>query len=261
MDRRAALRTGAGIAGLVAGARPKISNADTNKISAETLRYWQAFINEVYNQNYRDMKTNSLVRFETHKNTGSSYEPFSFMVAEDIVDGICTLGSDNDITSVINPRPVGYDPSAEEVSREEKEAAACEMLEIDRLIIPDVIYDKTGSTIVKDVGIAAEYLGWGIPTGVEQNYRPQQLKLNGNFPNPFNPLTNIEFEVPQNSSPVTLTIYNRLGQEVKTLIRDQDLRPGRHGVIWQPENLASGSYYAVIKNSEISRTQKMMYAK
>jgi hypothetical protein len=70
---------------------------------------------------------------------------------------------------------------------------------------------------------------------------PTTFKLEQNFPNPFNPSTTIQFELPK-SAHVTLTIYNILGQVVRTLV-DEERPAGVHNVRFDAGRLASGVYF------------------
>ncbi|UCG55151.1 MAG: T9SS type A sorting domain-containing protein, partial [Dehalococcoidia bacterium] len=60
------------------------------------------------------------------------------------------------------------------------------------------------------------------------------------YPNPFNPSTTIEFDLPKTSQ-VTLKIYNILGEEVATLVSDR-LTAGSYSYEWNASNLSSGVY-------------------
>ena len=74
---------------------------------------------------------------------------------------------------------------------------------------------------------------------------PAEFSLAQNFPNPFNPNTEIRFELPANAD-VTLKVYNLLGEKVVTLVNGTH-EVGRHTVVWnsldqQGMQLASGLY-------------------
>ena len=77
---------------------------------------------------------------------------------------------------------------------------------------------------------------------------PEEFSLGQNYPNPFNPITQMEYSLPQ-SSKVVISIYNVLGQEIKTLVnKDQDY--GYHSVSWDGadrlgKSVASG--YTLLK--------------
>ena len=60
---------------------------------------------------------------------------------------------------------------------------------------------------------------------------PAEFVLDQNYPNPFNPTTRIEYGLPINSD-INLTIYDLLGQEVRTLISKDYRQAGYHNSIW-----------------------------
>ena len=69
--------------------------------------------------------------------------------------------------------------------------------------------------------------------------------LYANYPNPFNPVTTIEFYLP-NTGEVTLKIFNVLGEEVTTLL-SASLLSGFHSYQWDAGNMPSGIYYYTIQ--------------
>lgn len=69
---------------------------------------------------------------------------------------------------------------------------------------------------------------------------PEKFELYQNFPNPFNPLTAISYQLTANSS-ISLKIYNLLGQEVASLV-DGDRLAGYHQEIWNATKYSSGVY-------------------
>ena len=74
----------------------------------------------------------------------------------------------------------------------------------------------------------------------ESDVLPQVFTLYQNHPNPFNPLTTIEYPLPQ-SGDVSFIIYNLLGEKLTSLVRE--LQPaGNHQVIWNASNVSSGIY-------------------
>jgi hypothetical protein len=70
---------------------------------------------------------------------------------------------------------------------------------------------------------------------------PKDFALYQNFPNPFNPATELRFDIPT-SSKVTIRIYNILGQEITSLV-DAQMSPGRYSVKWKAEHSPSGVYF------------------
>ncbi|MCF8296836.1 MAG: T9SS type A sorting domain-containing protein [Melioribacteraceae bacterium] len=95
-----------------------------------------------------------------------------------------------------------------------------------------------------------------ITVSVTDDLFPNEFYLLQNYPNPFNPSTNIEFTMPE-SEFVELSIFNTLGQKVKTLINDV-VSSGYHNIKFKGENLSSGIYYYQIKTKDISEVKKML---
>ena len=81
-----------------------------------------------------------------------------------------------------------------------------------------------------------------VPNYATDEYKPAQFKLEQNYPNPFNPVTTIEFNLMERAQ-VTLKVYNVIGQEVMTLLNNEDMDYGRQGVQFNAGNLASGIYF------------------
>ena len=90
---------------------------------------------------------------------------------------------------------------------------------------------------------------------------PGRTELLGNYPNPFNPVTVIPFHL-QESSRITLSVYNALGQRVDRPISETQYRAGTHSVSFNAENLPSGFYfYRLEDDSGWSQTRKMILVK
>ncbi len=84
-------------------------------------------------------------------------------------------------------------------------------------------------------------------------------KLDQNCPNPFNPITTIQYELPQRSD-VQVTIYDLLGRDVTTLVSEtQDA--GYKSIQWDATNVSSGMYFYQIKAGEYIVTRKMLLLK
>ena len=82
--------------------------------------------------------------------------------------------------------------------------------------------------------------------------------LHQNYPNPFNPETNISFDLPK-TSPVTLKIFNLIGQEVATIVNGQ-LPAGTHSYRVGSErySLTSGVYFYRLSAGNFVETRKMI---
>jgi hypothetical protein len=85
---------------------------------------------------------------------------------------------------------------------------------------------------------------------------PKEYNLSQNFPNPFNPKTIINYELPITNF-VELTIYNLLGQKVITLINEHQ-NAGYHQIEWEASDFASGIYYYKINAGDFQDVKKMI---
>jgi len=88
---------------------------------------------------------------------------------------------------------------------------------------------------------------------------PESYSLSNNYPNPFNPTTNIKYSIPK-AGHVLLQVYNMLGQRVATLV-DKQQNAGYYTISFNASQLASGVYFYRIKAGSFVKTQKMMLIK
>ena len=86
--------------------------------------------------------------------------------------------------------------------------------------------------------------------------KPLVFSLDQNYPNPFNPETMISFTLPEAGKKV-LSIYNNLGQEVRSLI-NEDMAAGPHQVSFNAVSLPSGIYYYQLESGSYRSVKKMM---
>ncbi len=104
-----------------------------------------------------------------------------------------------------------------------------------------------------------------LPAPVALQTRPEVFALANNYPNPFNPATTIKYALPQ-AADVALTVYNVLGQPVRTLVAEHQ-NAGRYVVEWDATNdsghsLSSGMYfYRLQAGGEFLEVKKMLLLK
>ena len=110
--------------------------------------------------------------------------------------------------------------------------------------------------------------GWGIIDAVasidyldsaRSDVKPTTYALDQNYPNPFNPATRIGFRI-LHESPVTITVYNTLGEKVRVLL--DEVKPfGKHAVTFDGSQLPSGVYYYRLQAADFSEARKMILLK
>ena len=99
---------------------------------------------------------------------------------------------------------------------------------------------------------------------VDDNGIPNAFALHGNYPNPFNPTTQIRFDLPYRGN-VNIHIYNMLGQKVKVFSMP-NTPPGRHAITWNGTNqkgqaLSAGVYLYQMISEDFVKTRKMILLK
>ena len=95
--------------------------------------------------------------------------------------------------------------------------------------------------------------------GEESGALQQNFTLYQNHPNPFNPETVIEYELPMRSE-VSLIIYNLRGEEVVRLVKST-VPSGNHRVSWDASNVPSGIYFYRLQAGDFVQTRKMVLLK
>ncbi|MFZ1321637.1 MAG: choice-of-anchor V domain-containing protein [Ignavibacteria bacterium] len=100
--------------------------------------------------------------------------------------------------------------------------------------------------------------------GINNLNNPVYYKLDQNFPNPFNPSTNISFEIPK-AEFVNLKVFDITGKEISTLV-NQGLQAGKYNIRFDLNNsnyhnLNSGIYFYTLKTDNYTETKRMMLIK
>ena len=100
-----------------------------------------------------------------------------------------------------------------------------------------------------------------FPLGIQPiaGNTPTQYSLGQNYPNPFNPTTTIKYDLPVDSR-VSLKVYNILGQEVATLV-NQEQNAGTKSISWNAANAASGVYFYRLDAGHFTSVRKLLLLK
>ncbi|MBS1494065.1 MAG: Omp28-related outer membrane protein [Bacteroidetes bacterium] len=122
-----------------------------------------------------------------------------------------------------------------------------------------VIFKDSGvlNTSEMEQGISAPVVTTAI--GNQGSEVPEKYELSQNFPNPFNPTTNINFAIPKDGF-ASLKVYNTLGQLVGTYL-DGYVKAGFYNAQIDGASLASGVYFYTLKTSNFVETKKMNLVK
>ena len=100
--------------------------------------------------------------------------------------------------------------------------------------------------------------------GNSSNGFPDRFTTHPNFPNPFNPTTQIRYDLPEEQN-VTITIYDVMGRNIRNLINSNQTA-GYHSIHWDAKNdigegVAAGMYIYTIQAGEFRATKKMVLLK
>ena len=83
-----------------------------------------------------------------------------------------------------------------------------------------------------------------------------EFSLDQNSPNPFNPMTEIKFNLPRSMN-ATLTVYNVRGQVVETL-KSGIMSAGQHSVTWDARSHASGVYFYRLQAGALTQSKSLV---
>ena len=137
--------------------------------------------------------------------------------------------------------------------------------------LPDIdLLRPASDSELLDAGVDIGFDYWGLApdlgaleynpttgTAIDRYQKTDKTTLYPNYPNPFNPETTIRYTLIEPGY-VTLTIYNMLGQKVRTLVEHHH-HPGEFNVHWQGQNdastpVASGIYVYQLTSSTAQGT-------
>jgi hypothetical protein len=120
-------------------------------------------------------------------------------------------------------------------------------------------YCIDGDTLTFEVPIVVQ-----VVSAEPEHFIPEVFTLHQNHPNPFNPVTTLRYDLPEDGL-VNITIYDMMGRVVKTLINDQQTA-GYRSTQWDATNdagspVSAGVYLYSIEAGEFRQTKKMILLK
>lgn len=132
----------------------------------------------------------------------------------------------------------------------------------DSLVRVDTLHAQGSASIVLSDGVPLFVSGASGVAAVGQESAeniPRQFELFQNHPNPFNPSTEIRFQLPK-ATRVTLKVFNMLGEEVATLVNDAR-SPGLQVITWDASGMPSGVYFYCLQAGENIAAKRMILLK
>ena len=114
-----------------------------------------------------------------------------------------------------------------------------------------------------------DYVGYQDTTScgqvsITEKILPITYELYNPYPNPFNPVTTLRYDLPEDAL-VNITIYDMMGRQVKTLINEEQ-KAGNRSLQWNATNdagspVSAGIYLYMVQIGEFRQTKKMVLLK
>jgi len=114
------------------------------------------------------------------------------------------------------------------------------------------IFESSGNFKIKEVSAASG------DSFIKVNL-PEKRSLFKSYPNPFNPVTNIQYEIPAETL-VNISVYDMQGRMVTELVNDKK-QSGDHVVQWNAQDASSGLYIVKMSLQGKTTTQKVLLLK
>jgi len=120
------------------------------------------------------------------------------------------------------------------------------------MVMSDICWTDTISFVV------------GEQLNVNKKSIPEQFSLKNPYPNPFNPVTTLSYELPEDAK-VNITIFDMMGRKISTLVSSQQ-SAGYKSIKWNATNnqgqpVSAGVYLYTIEAGEFRQTKKMVLLK
>ena len=118
------------------------------------------------------------------------------------------------------------------------------------------LFDYRGDLVIEE-SIVADWYGSDI--SVREVILPKEFSLERAYPNPFNPVTTIQYELPVDAA-VNIIVYDLQGRKTAELVNELKTA-GYYTLKWDASDHASGIYFVKLMTSEFTKTQKLMLVK
>ncbi|MFA6542356.1 MAG: T9SS type A sorting domain-containing protein [Bacteroidota bacterium] len=138
--------------------------------------------------------------------------------------------------------------------------AAADPADFGNLTLRQGSSSASGQVTIDEIAVGQTWSS--LVTDVKRNtpeLLPEKFSLEQNFPNPFNPTTMINYQLPMNSF-VTLKVYDMIGREIAALV-DAEQSAGTYSVAFDGSGLSSGLYFYSLQTKNFTVTKKMLLLK
>ena len=99
----------------------------------------------------------------------------------------------------------------------------------------------------------------GTSLSNEDNLLPSTFDISNAYPNPFNPSTTVNIDIPE-AGLLNVSVYNLKGQLVSTVV-NKTVYPGSHSFVWNGSGLTSGLYVMSVTYNDNTYNQKVTLVK
>ena len=103
------------------------------------------------------------------------------------------------------------------------------------------------------------YTSKTFATGTDDEQIPDAYGLSSNYPNPFNPVTIVNYQLPEDAH-VVMKLYDVVGREIRTLV-NENKEAGYYRVAINASDLASGVYYYRFTTGSYVAVKKLVLTK
>lgn len=121
------------------------------------------------------------------------------------------------------------------------------------------IFSKDSNPLLAYDWLPAELVVTSIDPGMRTSAIPEEYALSRNYPNPFNPVTTINYDLPKPGR-VLIRIYDMIGRQVMTIV-DKDQAPGHYSITINATYLSSSIYFFRMEAGNFIQTRKMVLLK
>jgi len=117
-----------------------------------------------------------------------------------------------------------------------------------------------GDDILLDDIMLAVNGGVSVEPQNDDVYHPESVQLLNNYPNPFNPSTQINYQLVKDGF-IKLSVLNVFGETVCKLLNNEKKSAGHHSIIFDAQELATGQYFILLQSGTVKDVKKILLLK